>query len=434
MRRGRRESVRGGLLGGLAVSALVASGTLPAAAQDAPVTPPADERAPAVVADEPAASVRAATAAASVAVPVETKKVVAPLASGAYRLSSYYGPRCIPVTGASAWHLGQDLAAADGTPIRSVTDGVVRAAGAVSGFGQWVVVDSVVDGRRVSFVYGHMWNGTKYVKAGQRVTAGQHIADVGANGFATGPHLHLEVWVYGYGGTHVDPLVWLRNRSVSLSAGATAHLARIVPTGCTYRATTRVNLRTWTSTASRVIRVVPTNGTLRSQPGAKSGRWVHVTYGSTTGWVYDSYVSPSAVKVSTPATIRYVAVASLVLRASASTSSTALTSLSRGTAVTYVGSVSSSGWVKVTTEGRTGYVAASYLATTREKALYRVQYVDVSALNLRATPSTSAEVVVRLVEGTAVQPLGLVSANGWRKVSVSGHTGYVAAKYLRSTP
>lgn len=395
------------------------------------------------------ASVRTAALAAPVesvalaaATPQETTKVVTPLKAKTYSLSSYYGPRCIPTVDASDWHFGQDLAAKDGSPIYAVADGVVRTAGPASGFGQWIVIDHVIGGKKVSTVYGHMWNGTKYVKSGQVVKAGQHIADVGANGIATGPHLHLEVWPGGYGTASTDPLPYLKAHKVDLAAGASSALKRTTPTSCTYYATTRLNLRTSASTSSVSKLVLPVNASLATKPGSKDDGWFPVTYGSTKGWVSGLYVSPSKVAVpkppappkpaATPKTVRYVAVTTLNLRASASTSSKVVAKLSRGTAVTYQGTVSKTGWVKVTAAGKTGYVDTEYVRTTKILALYDVKYVDVTTLNLRSKATTSSSVVAKLKRNAAVQPQAAAS-RGWQKVTSGGKTGYVATEYLRAT-
>ena len=52
--------------------------------------------------------------------------------------------------------------------------------------------------------YAH--NSKMYVKAGQKVNAGDTIAAVGSTGNSTGPHLHLEIRVNG---VHVNPQNYL---------------------------------------------------------------------------------------------------------------------------------------------------------------------------------------------------------------------------------
>ncbi|MFF5037515.1 peptidoglycan DD-metalloendopeptidase family protein [Nocardia salmonicida] len=129
--------------------------------------------------------------------------VIFPLKEGTYTVSDTFGSR-------GGAHLGVDLAAPDGTPIYAATDGEVSAAGTASGFGHWVVVDSTVGGQKVSIVYGHEWAHGVLVKKGQKVKAGDHIANVGSDGESSGPHLHLEVVPGGRfnGGKQIDPMPW----------------------------------------------------------------------------------------------------------------------------------------------------------------------------------------------------------------------------------
>ena len=379
--------------------------------------------------------------------------VVAPLPAKAYSLSSYYGPRCMPVAGASTWHLGQDMGAASGVRVNAIADGVVLRAGTAAGFGQWVVVKHTIAGRTVSSLYGHVIDGDRYVRAGQQVKAGQRIADVGSSGTATGPHLHLELWhgTYGAGATHTDPLAYLGARGVDLKRAATRVAVRSVPTSCTYYATSQVNLRSGPSTGAPVLAVVPRAATLTAKPGAGSGTWRQVTYGSRTGWVSASYVSPRKPSGSTGSssgttapsgTVRYVTASSLNLRAKASTSSAVVARLAKGTKVTYLASPSQ-GWVKVKAGSRTGYVATAYLTSTKpasgsgsgstgSSSTAKVSYVTASSLNLRAKASTSSAVVTKLAKGTKVTHLAAAS-KGWVKVKAGTRTGYVSTAYLSST-
>ncbi len=91
-------------------------------------------------------------------------------------------------------HRGVDMAAALGTPIFAARDGRVVAAGPADGFGNWIVVESQVDGKTVSTVYGHMSRDGVLVRQGDTVKAGQQIGKIGSEGQSSGPHLHFEIW------------------------------------------------------------------------------------------------------------------------------------------------------------------------------------------------------------------------------------------------
>lgn len=124
------------------------------------------------------------------------------------RVTSPFGMRTHPVTGVYKLHTGTDFAAATGTPIGAASGGVVRSAGYQNGNGNTVVIDH---GNGISTVYGHA--SELLVKSGQRVEAGQEIAEAGSTGYATGPHLHLEV---RKDDTPMNPLPWLREHGVKV--------------------------------------------------------------------------------------------------------------------------------------------------------------------------------------------------------------------------
>ena len=140
--------------------------------------------------------------------PVVVKHPMGP-ENGVWSVSSGYGMRW------GSMHAGLDFAAPLGTPIYAVADGTViqgadRPPGAVSGFGNWVWIDHQST-LGVDTIYGHMRLATILVKHGDRVKAGDKIAEVGSEGGSTGPHLHFEVWGSPgrVGGKHMDPAPWL---------------------------------------------------------------------------------------------------------------------------------------------------------------------------------------------------------------------------------
>lgn len=144
----------------------------------------------------------------------ETARIVFPLPTGSWVRASEYGWRIHPVTGLRAFHAGTDYAAADGTPIFALADGVVRWAGPYGGYGELIVIEHTIDGHRVASAYGHMWPAGLYVSVGERVTAGQHVGDVGSSGRSTGPHLHLEIRPGGAFMPSIDAETWLAAHQV----------------------------------------------------------------------------------------------------------------------------------------------------------------------------------------------------------------------------
>jgi murein DD-endopeptidase MepM/ murein hydrolase activator NlpD len=116
-------------------------------------------------------------------------------------ITSEFGPRAHPVTGAHRDHHGLDIAAATGTPIGAAADGKVTFAGSQGGYGNVVIVDH---GNGTETRYAHQ--DTLAVTAGQIVKAGQRLGTVGSTGMSTGPHLHFEVRRQG---EPVDPRPFL---------------------------------------------------------------------------------------------------------------------------------------------------------------------------------------------------------------------------------
>lgn len=131
------------------------------------------------------------------------------------RISSGFKMRFHPIKNEWRRHLGVDYAAATGTPIRTVGDGVVEFAGWQNGYGNVVYV---AHRNHNTTVYAHM--SKIFVQRGERVEQGDKIGAVGATGWATGPHLHFEFRVNG---EHHDPLTIAQNsESVPVSASAKA--------------------------------------------------------------------------------------------------------------------------------------------------------------------------------------------------------------------
>ncbi len=114
------------------------------------------------------------------------------------KITSYFGIRTSPISGAQENHGAIDIPAGYGTPVYAANDGKVIVAESHWSYGNYVVIDH---GGGISTLYAH--NSALLVGVGQTVTKGQQIAQVGSTGSSTGNHCHFEVRVNGQ---RVDPL------------------------------------------------------------------------------------------------------------------------------------------------------------------------------------------------------------------------------------
>ena len=107
-----------------------------------------------------------------------------------YRLSSSFGYRSDPFTGASKRHTGMDFACKPGNPIYATGDGVVTkvVTDKKKGYGFHVEVDH---GFGYKTRYAHM--SRIDVSLGQQLKRGDCIGATGNTGRSSGPHLHYEV-------------------------------------------------------------------------------------------------------------------------------------------------------------------------------------------------------------------------------------------------
>jgi murein DD-endopeptidase MepM/ murein hydrolase activator NlpD len=116
-------------------------------------------------------------------------------------MSSGFGYRHDPFTGAGAMHSGLDFKGPVGTAIFAAADGRVSFAGVESGYGNCV---EITHANGLVTRYAHLSAFT--VSLGQQVKRGIQIARMGSTGRSTGPHLHFEVRLNGQA---VNPLTFL---------------------------------------------------------------------------------------------------------------------------------------------------------------------------------------------------------------------------------
>lgn len=120
---------------------------------------------------------------------------------GATVVSSRYGKRAL-----NGWHNGIDLCrpgGSKGAPVVAAESGKVIYVGYQSMGGNVIMIDH---GNGITTLYAHLKTGSTMVRAGQHVTRGQQIAQIGDTGYVTGAHLHFEVRVNG---NRVNPAPYL---------------------------------------------------------------------------------------------------------------------------------------------------------------------------------------------------------------------------------
>lgn len=117
----------------------------------------------------------------------EIKKNISFIAPIKGRISSTFGWRNPTTSNVPKYHTGVDIAAVEGTKIKSATDGKVIMVSSAGDYGNHYQIQI----KDVILVYAHCKK--LYLKEGDNVKQGQEIAEVGSTGNSTGPHLHFEI-------------------------------------------------------------------------------------------------------------------------------------------------------------------------------------------------------------------------------------------------
>ena len=129
------------------------------------------------------------SAATALAAPGTDAALLAPTANGwpvVGPITSPYGWRTDPISGARSFHSGTDIAAACGTPAVAPLDGTVISVGLDPSLGNYITV-AHAGGLRTT--YGHL--SRQLVAPGQPIATGQVLGLVGSTGRSTGCHLHF---------------------------------------------------------------------------------------------------------------------------------------------------------------------------------------------------------------------------------------------------
>lgn len=155
--------------------------------------------------------------------------------------------------------------------------------------------------------------------------------------------------------------------------------------------------------------------------------------------VYEKINITGASITYTPIKSGTVAKASTVnVRTGPGTSYSKLGTISKGTAITIVGTNSSQNWYKFTSSGYAeGWISASYVnvngsastTTTTSTTASTTKKTTTANLNMRSGRGTGYKVLATIPKGTSVAVSDL--SNGWYKVVYNNVTGYCSAKYLK---
>lgn len=116
------------------------------------------------------------------------------------RVSSNYGYRIHPITGANQLHNGMDIAMPEGTEVFSGLTGTVTASSYNDSYGNYVIVKNI---KGYEIRYAHLQS--RSVSQGDSVHKGDTIGKVGNTGSSTGSHLHIELM---HNGEKLNPIFY----------------------------------------------------------------------------------------------------------------------------------------------------------------------------------------------------------------------------------
>lgn len=118
-----------------------------------------------------------------------------------FKISHFSDQRMHPIHHVVLPHEGLDIVADVGAPVHAPARGRVERIFTNGGYGLMLVINH---GRGLVTRYGHL--SATSVRVGQTVERGDKIAEVGATGVVTGPHLHYEVLLNNRA---VDPMRYI---------------------------------------------------------------------------------------------------------------------------------------------------------------------------------------------------------------------------------
>lgn len=194
-------------------------------------------------------------------------------------------------------------------------------------------------------------------------------------------------------------------------------------------------MRSEASSSSPVVTCLP-RGTVVAVTGSEVG-WYKVSYNGYSGYMSADYLTLSA-SASANLGTGTVTGNQVRVRSGASTGSSILAEVNKGTTMTVTGI--QDGWYKVSYNGTEGYVSGSYLSlgssssTTTSSAASSSSpasgtgTITGNSVRMRSGPSTGNSILGTYNSGTTMTVTG--TSGDWYKVSYNGTEGYVYKSYL----
>ena len=156
----------------------------------------------------------------------------------AWKITSKFGYRIHPIKKTKKHHNGVDIwQAKEPSYLEACFDGKVVAVKEnldPNSAGNSVIVQSTVMGKKITWTYFHMVHKSIKVKVGQKITAGTVVGKMGATGFATGKHVHWEIWAghlksqplagFATGKGYYDPMAFMKAAIAWEKTHVEAHL------------------------------------------------------------------------------------------------------------------------------------------------------------------------------------------------------------------
>ena len=196
-----------------------------------------------------------------------------------------------------------------------------------------------------------------------------------------------------------------------------------------YKTTANLNLRSSASMSGNILTMIPKGKTVTAT--AKSGSWYKVNYNGLTGWVSGSYLmkdTTNSTGTSTDGEVSqsYVTTANLNIRKTASTASSKLGFIPKGT--TIKATKYNSSWYKVTYGGVSGYVSASYLVSSSSSSAEQTS-TSYLMMDLRTESSVTAAQINQYIAKYTTSSNSVLYGKGSAFISAGKKYG-VNALYL----